>query len=80
MKLPSGGNVYFNTKAQPGNSGGPILNKKGEVISVVSGIVKSGDNATMAINVELIPELVEQAKAKLIPARSGFCDAKEKIL
>jgi S1-C subfamily serine protease len=44
---------------QPGNSGGPVFNDKGELIGVINAGIKSADNVAYAIKLNYIKNLIE---------------------
>jgi tetratricopeptide (TPR) repeat protein len=58
----SGGNRYFQISApiSHGSSGGPILNKSGEVIGVAVGALKTGQNLNFAIPISDVAALMNQ--------------------
>ena len=47
----------------PGNSGGPVLDEKGNVVGLISGKETETDGAAFAIKSELILKAIEEAKA-----------------
>ncbi|MEO8760781.1 MAG: trypsin-like peptidase domain-containing protein, partial [Bacteroidia bacterium] len=58
---------------QPGNSGGPLFNEKGQLIGVVNAKVKGADNVSYAIKlnyvknlIELLPETVDLPASQVI--------------
>lgn len=44
---------------QPGNSGGPVFNDKGELIGLINSGIKSADNVAYAIKLNYIKNLIE---------------------
>jgi serine protease Do len=48
--------------ANPGNSGGPLLNKKGEVVGVISTKERQADGVTFAITSKYIYSLIDDIK------------------
>jgi len=73
--------VQFSAPVQPGNSGGPLLNSKGDVIGVISSTLNpmkvlaqtSGDlpqNVNFAIKTDCIRKFLAAAKITLPPAAS----------
>jgi S1-C subfamily serine protease len=48
--------------AHPGNSGGPVFNKKGEVIGVLSTKLSKADGVSFAIKSKNIYQLIEDYK------------------
>ena len=57
-----GGNRYFQISApiSDGSSGGPVLNKSGEVIGVAVGMLRSGQNLNFAIPVSEVTSLLNR--------------------
>lgn len=56
---------------QPGNSGGPLFNDKGELIGVINSKYSSADNASYAIKVNYIKNLME-----ILPDSPAFPNSK----
>lgn len=52
---------------QPGNSGGPLFNEKGQLIGLINAKVQNADNVSYAIKLNYILTLIE-----LLPSDSGF--------
>ena len=73
LKLQKDDIVYANLATMPGNSGGPIINEKGEVVGIVSG---GGSGNTIGISPVIVNDMIRQAKDKLVPLKTGFCDAR----
>ncbi len=87
--------VQFSAPVQPGNSGGPLLDSKGEVIGVISSTLNpmkilmrtSGDlpqNVNFAIKTDSIHKFLDAAKITLPPATNGsasksFDDAQKSL-
>ena len=46
----------------PGNSGGPLLNEKGEVVGVTSLILKGGQNLNFSVAAEHVAEILASAE------------------
>ncbi|QQG44020.1 MAG: trypsin-like peptidase domain-containing protein [Candidatus Roizmanbacteria bacterium] len=51
--------VQTNAAISPGNSGGPLLNSKGEVIGINTAIAAGGQNIGFAIPSDIIKELID---------------------
>ncbi len=69
-KLTSQDIIELDNPTQPGNSGGPVFDLDGKVIGVVS----AGRTTTFAIDSQLAGAITNEAKHKLIPTRTDFCD------
>ena len=53
-------NTYQTTvPVQPGNSGGPLFNEKGELIGLVNAKIKGADNVSYAIKLTYLKNLIE---------------------
>lgn len=50
----------FTAPVAPGNSGGPLLNSKGEVLGVVTGTYEKGQNLNIALSIEEVYKAYEQ--------------------
>lgn len=57
---------------QPGNSGGPLFNDKGQLIGIMNSIIQSADNVSYAIKINYIKNLVE-----LLPDGPPFPNSKK---
>ena len=56
---------------QPGNSGGPLFNQKGEIIGIVNAKHKGAENVSYAIKTSYLNNLVESfASSKLFPSNN----------
>lgn len=55
--------IQFDAAVNPGNSGGPLINDKGEVIGIVQLKIDQNDGIGFAIPVSTIESLFEQLKA-----------------
>lgn len=56
---------------QPGNSGGPLFNQKGEIIGIVNAKHKGAENVSYAIKSSYLNNLVESfASSKLFPSNN----------
>lgn len=54
--------IQTDAAISPGNSGGPLLNSKGEAIGVNTAIAQEGQNIGFAIPVNVVKELIENFK------------------
>jgi hypothetical protein len=52
--------LQITTPISPGSSGGPVINKKGEVIGIVVGAIQSGQNLNFAIPSHHLEALLEK--------------------
>ncbi|MFT6746882.1 MAG: S1-C subfamily serine protease/antitoxin component YwqK of YwqJK toxin-antitoxin module [Glaciecola sp.] len=59
---------------QPGNSGGPVFNKKGEVIGVVNAKISGADNVSYAIKINYAKNLID-----LLPDDASYPSDKNSI-
>lgn len=59
------GIIQAQVPVQPGSSGGPILNRRGEVVGVVTAKLKSGDNMTFCIQSNLLKRLLDEHGNKM---------------
>ncbi len=66
--------IQIDTPLNPGNSGGPLLNRRGEVVGITTAIVPNAQNIGLAIPInlakEVLPSLVLQGR--LIRPWLGF--------
>lgn len=51
--------IQTDAAISPGNSGGPLLNSKGEVIGINTAIAQEGENIGFAIPVSVVKELID---------------------
>jgi serine protease Do len=57
--LPNG-DIQSNVPLQPGNSGGPLLNKEGEIIGVNKGVSRSESNTSFSTSSKEVIEFINQ--------------------
>jgi S1-C subfamily serine protease len=62
--------VQITVPVSPGSSGGPLINRKGEVIGVVTSGVRDGQNLNFAVRAAYLPPLLSQPNA-LLPLPVG---------
>jgi serine protease Do len=58
--------IQTDTAVSPGNSGGPLLNQKGEVIGVIVSGAQDGQNLNFAVNVRHLVDLLKLYDAKAL--------------
>ena len=58
--------IQITAPASAGNSGGPLLNKKGQVIGVLSGTYTEGENMNLAIPVNYVKEMLQNNNEELM--------------
>lgn len=56
--------LQFSAPVDPGNSGGPLLNNRGEIIGIISAKLSIGTNVGYAIKVEVLPEVIKRYLTK----------------
>lgn len=60
---------------QPGNSGGPVFNDKGELIGVINASIREADNVSYAIKLNYIKNLIEAVtESGQLPSDKGIND------
>jgi len=67
---------------QPGNSGSPLFNDKGELIGIINAIIKDADNVSYAIKVNhlhLLMELLNEPIAEPVINAVGPLNLEEKV-
>ncbi len=62
-----------NLGVQPGNSGGPVFNSKGELVGVVSAKITNADNVSYAVKSSYLQILLESANIE-IPSKNLLAD------
>jgi serine protease Do len=58
------GIIQTQVPLQPGSSGGPMLNRRGEVVGVITAKLKEGDSTGFCIQSNLVKRLVSQYQAE----------------
>lgn len=62
-----------NLGVQPGNSGGPVFNSKGELVGVVSAKITNADNVSYAVKTSYLELLLESASLS-VPDKNTISD------
>ena len=67
--------IHHDAALNPGNSGGPLVNEKGEVVGVNTFIIQNGNNVGFSLPVSYLKESIEGFKAhnRLIGTRCNSC-------
>src|ERR1700683_915299 len=55
--------IQTDASANPGNSGGPLLNSRGQAIGVLDFKVRDSENLNFAIPINYVKEMLETLKA-----------------
>lgn len=68
------GRILTDVRLNPGNSGGPLLNLKGQLVGIVEGGYSgdSGDGINVAISVEQVRALIQAKKQGISPTLGRF--------
>jgi serine protease Do len=71
---PQFGRLLTNVRLNPGNSGGPLLNRQGQLVGIIKGgyHANTGDGINVAVTVEQVQALVQAAQQNLSPTVGKF--------
>jgi len=61
---------------QPGNSGGPIFNKNGELIGIINAKISNADNVSYGIKANNLVSLIETVEGIMTPSNAGLLQSK----
>ena len=68
-------NLQVSVPLQPGNSGGPLMNTKGEVLGITASVMKTAQNVNYAVKVDHVHAVLEKIEmpeeTKVHPAEEG---------
>jgi serine protease Do len=72
--VPKLGRLLTNVRLNPGNSGGPLLNRQGQLVGIIKGgyHAETGDGINMAVAVEQVLAMVQASQQSLSPTVSKF--------
>ncbi len=64
--------IQIDTPLNPGNSGGPLLNRRGEVVGITTAIVPDAQNIGLAIPINLAKECCRRLSCKAASLGRGL--------